>query len=78
MNNELLAAIDAACKQGNNVKIIRKQKHDPCSFYMTCTDGKQIGPIKCEGNPAELDRKFTEATERMNSLKSNQPRTKAA
>jgi hypothetical protein len=59
--NELIVAIDSARARGSNVKSIRKQKHDPSNFYMTCTDGKQVGPIKCAGDQNELNRKFGEA-----------------
>jgi|tagenome__1003787_1003787.scaffolds.fasta_scaffold17117781_1 hypothetical protein len=59
--NELIVAIDAARARGVGVKSIRNQKYDPSNFYMTCTDGKQVGPIKCEGDKNELNRKFGEA-----------------
>ena len=59
--NELIVAIDAARARGVGVKSIRNQKYDPGNFYMTCTDGKQVGPIKCEGDKNELNRKFGEA-----------------
>ena len=75
--NELIVAIDSARTRGTNVKAIRKQKHDPNSFYMTLTDGKQVGPIKCEGDPNELNRKFGEAQSYLNGTKNNQPATKS-
>jgi hypothetical protein len=59
--NELIVAIDAARARGTDVKAIRKQKYDPNHFYMTQTDGKQLGPITCVGNNDELNRKFGEA-----------------
>ena len=59
--NELIAVIDSARARGLGVKSIRKQKYDPSNFYMTLTDGKQVGPVKCEGNNDELNRKFGEA-----------------
>ena len=59
--NELIAVIDECRAKGLGVKEIRKQKFDPCNFYMTRTDGKQLGPVKCEGNTDELNRKFGEA-----------------
>ena len=59
--NELIVAIDAARARGTDVKAIRKQKYDPNHFYMTQTDGKQLGPINCAGNNDELNRKFGEA-----------------
>ena len=59
--NELIVAIDSARARGTDIKAIRKQKYDPNNFYMTQTDGKQVGPIKCAGNNDELNRKFGEA-----------------
>jgi hypothetical protein len=59
--NELIVAIDSARGRGTDVKAIRRQKYDPSNFYMTQTDGKQVGPIKCAGDTAELNRKFGEA-----------------
>ena len=59
--NELIVAIDAARARGTDVKAIRKQKYDPNQFYMTQTDGKQLGPIHCVGDNDELNRKFGEA-----------------
>ena len=38
-----------------------KAKYDPNNFYMTQTDGKQLGPIHCTGDNDELNRKFGEA-----------------
>ena len=69
--NELIVAIDAARARGVGVKSIRKQKHDPCNFYMTCTDGRQVGPVKCEGNTDELNRKFGEAQSYLAGMKNN-------
>ena len=43
------------------MKTIRRQKHDPNNFYMTTTDNRQIGPVKCDGDTSELNRKFGEA-----------------
>ena len=59
--NELIAAIEAVRAKGGSVKSIRKQKYDPSNFYMTCTDGKQVGPVHCQGDTTELNRKFGEA-----------------
>jgi hypothetical protein len=59
--NELIAVIDSARAGGTNVKAIRRQKYDPNNFYMTLGDGKQVGPVKVEGNTDELNRKFGEA-----------------
>ena len=70
-NNELICVIDAERAKGCNVKSIRKQKHDPCNFYMTCTDGRQVGPVKCEGNTDELNRKFGEAQSYLAGMKNN-------
>jgi hypothetical protein len=52
--NELIAAIESARAGGNTIKAIRRQKYDPNNFYMTRSDGKQVGPVKCEGNTDEL------------------------
>jgi hypothetical protein len=60
-SNELIAVIDSARAKGTAVKSIRNQKYDPSNFYMTLTDGKQVGPVKCEGDTNELNRKFGEA-----------------
>jgi hypothetical protein len=78
--NELIAVIDACRAKGCDVKAIRRQKFDPCNFYMTQTDGKQIGPVKCVGSTEELNRKFGEAMSYLNGTK-NRPaatRTTAA
>jgi hypothetical protein len=60
-NNELIVEIDSARARGTNVKAIRKQKYAPADFYMTLEDGKQVGPVKCQGDADELNRKFGEA-----------------
>ncbi len=67
--NELIEAIKSTCTIGLGVKSIRKQKYDPCNFYMTRTDGKQIGPVKCEGSAEELERKFSEAEAHLAAMK---------
>ena len=67
--NELIAVIDECRAQGLGVKEIRKQKFDPSNFYMTRTDGKQLGPIKCAGNADELNGKFGEAISYNNGMK---------
>ena len=77
-SNELIAVIDASRARGNNVKSIRKQKYDPCNFYMTLTDGKQVGPVKCQGNTDELNRKFGEAVSYLNGMKNAPKRTTTA
>jgi hypothetical protein len=59
--NELIAVIEDARSKGTNVKSIRKQKYDPNRFYMTQTDGRQVGPISVEGNADELNRKYNDA-----------------
>ena len=71
--NELIAVIDDCRAKGCDVKAIRKQKYDPCNFYMTRSDGKQVGPVRCEGNTDELNRKFGEAISYMNAMK-NRPK----
>jgi hypothetical protein len=73
--NELIAVIDACRAEGCDVKAIRKQKFDACNFYMTQTDGKQIGPVKCAGCTEELNRKFGEAMSYLNGTK-NRPAAK--
>jgi hypothetical protein len=67
--NELIAVIDAWRGGDSPVKSIRKQKYDPANFYITLTDGKQVGPVKCDGSPDELNRKFGEAISYMNAMK---------
>jgi hypothetical protein len=76
--NELIAEIDSARSRGTSVKAIRKQKFDPNNFYMTLTDGKQVGPVKVEGNTDELNRKFGEAISYLNGLKNNPAKRSAA
>jgi hypothetical protein len=75
--NELIAVIDECRAKGCGVKAIRKQKYDPCNFYMTRDDGKQVGPVKCEGNTETLNRKFGEAISYLNGTK-NRPGKRAA
>ena len=79
-NNELITVIDSARARGTNVKSIRKQKFDPNNFYMTLSDGKQVGPVKCEGNTDELNRKFGEAQSYLAGMKNApaKPRIAAA
>ena len=76
-NNELIAVIDQSRGSGSNVKAIRKQKYDPNNFYMTLTDGKQVGPVKVEGNTDELNRKFGEAISYLNAMKNAPKRVTA-
>ena len=70
-NNELIVAIDAARANGTTVKAIRKQKHDPNNFYMTLSDGKQVGPVQVSGSPDELNRKFGEAQSYLKGTSTN-------
>jgi hypothetical protein len=77
IKNELVAVIDSARTRGVGVKSIRRQKYDPNNFYMSLTDGKQVGPIKVEGNIDQLDRKFAEAQAYLNDLKISQPAQRA-
>ena len=67
--NELIAVIDSARARGTNVKSIRRQKFDPNNFYLSLTDGKQVGPVKVEGNTDELNRKFGEAQSYLAGMK---------
>ena len=76
-SNELIAVIDDCRAKGTDVKAIRKQKFDPNNFYMTRTDGKQIGPVKVAGTTEELNRKFGEAVSYLNGTK-NRPGAKHA
>jgi hypothetical protein len=74
--NELIAVIDECRAAGLGVKAIRKQKFDPNHFYMTRSDGKQLGPIKVAGNADELNAKFGEAVSYNNAMK-NAPKRAA-
>jgi hypothetical protein len=73
--NELIAVIDECRAQGLGVKEIRKQKFDPNNFYMTRTDGKQLGPIKVAGTTDQLNAKFGEAISYNNAMKNGPKRT---
>jgi hypothetical protein len=75
--NELIEVIDSSCTSGFGVKSIRKQKYDPCNFYMTRTDGKQIGPVKCQGSVEDLARKFSEAQSHLEAMKTSTHRRAA-
>jgi hypothetical protein len=79
-NNELIVVIDSARARGVNVKAIRRQKYAPNDFYMTLSDGKQVGPIKVAGEIDELNRKFGEAQSYMTAMKAapGKPRSAAA
>lgn len=78
-NNELIAQIDSARSKGTGVKSIRRQKFDPNNFYMTRSDGKQLGPVKVEGNIDQLNSKFEEAQAYLANLRTNSsPARKAA
>lgn len=70
-NNELIAQIESARNNGTGVKSIRRQKFDPNHFYMTRSDGKQLGPVKVDGNIEQLNSKFEEAQAYLSNLKSN-------
>jgi hypothetical protein len=74
--NELIAAIEACHAAGGEIKSVRKQKYDLKNFYMSRTDGKQVGPVKCEGEVEELNRKFDEAVSYLSAIK-NRPRRAA-
>jgi hypothetical protein len=76
-NNELIEVINAARSEGTNVKSIRRQKYDPNNFYMTRTDGKQVGPVKCEGDTNELNRKFGEAQSYLSAMKNSPAKARA-
>jgi hypothetical protein len=76
--NELIAVIDECRAGGMGVKDIRKQKFDPNNFYMTRTDGKQLGPIKVAGNADELNAKFGEAISYVRAMNKGPKRQAAA
>ena len=67
--NELIAVIDECRGKGMAVKAVRKQKFDPSNFYMTRSDGRQLGPIHCAGDAEELNRKLAEAVEYLDAMK---------
>jgi hypothetical protein len=68
--NELIDVIDSARASGNEVKSIRRQKYDPNNFYMTLVQGgRQVGPVKVEGDTSELNRKFGEAQSHLAGMK---------
>lgn len=77
--NELIDVVDSNRSGGNPVKMIRKQKYDPNHFYMTCSDGRQIGPVTVEGTIEETNLKFAEAQAYLASTKHHptQPRRAA-
>lgn len=72
--NELIAAIDACRAAGGEIKSVRKQKYDLKHFYMSRTDGKQVGPVQCEGEAEELMRKHGEAVAYLTATKNCQKR----
>jgi hypothetical protein len=72
--NELIATIDNARTTGTPVKSIRRQKHDPNNFYVTLSDGKQLGPVNVTGDQNELNRKFGEAQSYLQNFKNTQPK----
>lgn len=74
--NELIAQIDSAWSAGTPVKAIRKQKFAPNDFYMTLSDGKQVGPVKVAGDTDELNRKFGEAQSYMVGMKNRPAKTR--
>jgi hypothetical protein len=68
--NEIIEVIDSARSSGNPVKVIKRQKHDPNHFYFNLVQGgKQVGPVKVEGDTAELNRKFGEAQSYLAAMK---------
>ena len=70
--NELIDVIDSARASGNDVKCIRRQKYDPNNFYMTLVQGgRQVGPVKVEGDINELNRKFGEAQSYLVGMKNS-------
>jgi hypothetical protein len=77
-NNELIVVIDSARAKGTSVKSIRRQKYAPNDFYMTLSDGKQVGPVKVAGEMDELNRKFGEAQSYMTAMKAAPGKTRSA
>lgn len=77
-NNELIAAIDSNRSSGNPVKAIRKQKYDPNNFYMSLSDGKQIGPVCVAGSVEDANRKFAEAQAFLANTKHNPSQSRKA
>lgn len=77
-NNELVAAIDSNRSNDNSVKTIRKQKYDPNNFYMSLSDGKQIGPVSVAGTVEDANRKFAEAQAYLASAKHNPAQARKA
>ena len=75
--NELIDVIDSARSRGTTVKQIRRQKYDPNNFYMTLSDGKQVGPVKCEGDINALNRKFGEAQSYVVGMKNTPTKSRA-
>ena len=70
--NELIDVIDSARASGNSVKVIKRQKHDPNNFYFTLVEGgRQVGPVKVEGDINELNRKFGEAQSYLVGMKNH-------
>jgi hypothetical protein len=79
MSNELIDVINSARASGNDVKVIRRQKYDPNNFYMTLVQGgKQVGPVKVQGDASELNRKFGEAQSYLAGMKSSPAKSRAA
>jgi hypothetical protein len=76
--NELITVIDSARGRGTSVKSIRRQKYDPNNFYMSLADGKQVGPVKVEGDINELNRKFGEAQSHLAAFKNHPARRAVA
>ena len=76
--NELIAVIDQARTRGTPIKSIRRQRHDPNNFYMSQTDGKQVGPVKVEGNTDQLNAKFGEAQSYLAGMKNAPGKNRAA
>jgi hypothetical protein len=76
--NELIDVINSARASGNDVKSIRPQKYDPNSVYLTLVQGgKQVGPVKVEGDIDELNRKFGEAQAHLAAMKTTKSRAAA-
>lgn len=69
-NNELIETIDASYLKGNPVKQVRDQKHAPAFFYMTLSDGKQLGPIHTAGTVEECQAKYQAAQKHLAHRKS--------
>jgi hypothetical protein len=77
--NELIDVINSARASGNDVKVIRPQKHAPNSVYLTLVHGgRQLGPVQVEGDASELERKFAEAQSYLEEMQKSATKRRTA